>query len=149
VPARHADKKGKGASVSFANWNDSYSVKVQRLDDEHKRLFDIINQLHEGMKAGRGKDVLQSVLDQLLRYTEQHFKNEEELLQRAGYSELTAHMARHQQFVSKVKGFSKDFQSGAAAISVDVLEYLKNWLTEHIMGTDRQYSATLTAAGIR
>jgi hemerythrin len=135
--------------VSFANWNDSYSVKVQRLDDEHKRLFDIINQLHEGMKAGRGKDVLQTVLDQLLRYTEQHFKGEEGLLKGAGYPELTAHMALHQQFVNKIKGFSKVFQSGAAAISVDVLEYLKNWLTEHIMGTDRQYSTTLTAAGIR
>lgn len=134
--------------MPFANWNDSYSVKVQRLDDEHKKLFDIINQLHEGMKAGRGKDVLQSVIDQLLRYTEQHFKGEEGLLQQAGYPELTAHMALHQQFASKIKGFSKDFQSGAAAISVDMLEYLRNWLAQHIQGTDHQYSATLNAAGM-
>jgi hemerythrin len=134
--------------MPFANWNDSYSVKVQRLDDEHKKLFDIINQLHEGMKAGRGKDVLQNVIDQLLRYTEQHFKSEEGLLQQAGYPELTTHMALHQQFVSKIKGFSKDFQSGAAAISVDMLEYLRNWLAQHIQGTDHQYSATLNAAGM-
>jgi hemerythrin len=135
--------------MSFANWTDSYSVNVQRLDDEHKKLFAIINELHEGMKAGRGKDVLQSVLDQLLSYTEQHFKDEEGLLQRAAYPALIAHRALHEEFVSKVKGFRKDFQSGAAAISVDVLEYLRNWLTQHIMGTDHQYTVAMNAAGIR
>lgn len=65
--------------MSFANWDDSYGVKVRRLDDEHKQLFSIINQLHEGMKAGRGKDVMQNVLNQLLSYTEQHFADEEAL----------------------------------------------------------------------
>jgi hemerythrin len=134
--------------MSFANWTDSYSVKVQRIDDQHKKLFTIINELHEGMKAGRGKDVLQSVLDQLLRYTEQHFTDEEALLQQSGYPALNAHMATHQQFVNKVKGFSKDFQSGAAAISVNILEFLRNWLAQHIMGTDQQYSAALNAHGI-
>lgn len=133
----------------FANWNDSYSVKVQRLDDEHKKLFAIINDLHEGMKAGRGKDVLQGVLDQLLRYTEQHFRDEEILLRQANYPELNAHVVLHQQFVNRIKAFSKEFQAGAAAISVDVLEFLRSWLAQHIMGTDHEYTATLSAAGIR
>ncbi len=134
--------------MSFAVWDNSYSVKVQRLDDEHKQLFSIINQLHDGMKAGRGKDVMQSVLNQLLRYTEQHFAEEEGLMRRAGYPALNAHMAIHQQFVSKIKSFRTEFQSGASAISVGVLEYLRSWLAQHIMGTDQQYSATLEAAGI-
>ncbi len=133
----------------FADWNDSYTVRVRQMDDEHKQLFSIINQLHEAMKAGRGTDVMQTVLDQLLRYTEQHFNDEEGLMRRTAYPALNAHIAIHQQFVSKIKGFSTEFQSGASAISVGVLEYLRNWLAQHIMGTDQQYSATLNAVGIR
>lgn len=134
--------------MPFANWSDSYSVKVLGLDNEHKQLFSIINQLHESMKAGRGKDVMQDVLDQLLRYTEQHFTDEEALMQRAGYPWLFAHIALHRQFVNKIERFGNDFRSGALPISVDMLEFLRNWLAEHIMGTDRQYSETLNAAGI-
>jgi hemerythrin-like metal-binding protein len=140
---------GKRAGMPFAIWDDSYSVKVRRLDDEHQQLFSIINQLHEGMKAGRGKDVLQSVLDQLLRYTEQHFADEEALMQLGGYPWLNAHITLHQGFINKIKGFSKDFRSGAVSISVEMLEFLRNWLAEHIIGSDHQYCELLNSAGIR
>lgn len=135
--------------MSFANWNDSYSVKVRRLDDEHKQLFSIINQLHEGMKAGRGKDVMQNVLNQLLCYTEQHFTDEEALLRLTEYAWINAHTALHQQFVNKIKSLRQDFQSGATPISVEMLEFLRNWLAQHVMGTDHQYMETLNEAGIR
>jgi hemerythrin-like metal-binding protein len=135
--------------MPFAIWDDSYSVKVRRLDDEHQQLFSIINQLHEGMKAGRGKDVMQNVLNQLLCYTEQHFTDEEALMQLAEYSWINAHVAVHRQFVREIKAFSQDFQSGAAPISVEMLEFLRNWLAQHIMGTDHQYAATLNEFGIR
>jgi len=135
--------------MAFVNWNDSYSVKVLRLDDEHKQLFSIINLLHTGMKAGQGRDVMQDVLDQLLHYTEEHFRDEEVLMQVVGYPWLIAHTALHQRFVNKIRGFSKDVHSGAVPISVDMLEFLRNWLSEHILGADRQYSPVLNTAGIR
>lgn len=135
--------------MPFASWNDSYSVKVLRLDDEHKQLFSIINQLHEGMKAGQGRDVMQDVLDQLLHYTEEHFRDEEALMQVVRYPWLVAHTALHQRFVNRIRGFSKDFHSGAAPISVDMLEFLRNWLAKHILGVDHQYGTALSTAGIR
>ena len=134
--------------MSFASWNESYSVKVRHLDDEHKQLFAIIDQLHEGMRAGRGRDVLQSVLDQLLLYTQQHFTDEELLLQVARYPWINAHIGLHQQFVNKIKDFSQGFHLGAAPISVEMVEFLRNWLSEHIMRADQQYTVTLSAAGI-
>jgi len=134
--------------MSFANWTDSYSVHVHKLDSEHQQLFSVVNQLHEAMKAGRGKDALRSVLTQLVHYTEQHFRDEEALMQQAGYANLGGHITQHQQFVTKVKGFCKEYESGAAAISVEVLEFLKGWLVEHIMGADQQYSAALNRHGI-
>ena len=134
--------------MSFANWTNSYSVHVQRLDNEHQQLFAVINQLYDGMKAGKGKDVLGSVLTQLLRYTEQHFRDEEALMRHAGYTDLGDHIARHQQFVAKVNSFRKEYEAGTAAISIEVLDFLKSWLDQHIMGTDQQYSTTLNFHGI-
>ena len=66
--------------MSFAAWNDSYSVQVLQVDTEHKKLFAIISELYDGMKAGRGKDVLGNVLNQLVSYTERHFSAEEGLM---------------------------------------------------------------------
>jgi len=123
-------------------------VHVQRLDNEHQQLFAVINQLYDGMKAGKGKDVLGSVLTQLLRYTEQHFRDEEALMRHAGYTDLGDHIARHQQFVAKVNSFRKEYEAGTAAISIEVLDFLKSWLDRHIMGTDQQYSTTLNFHGI-
>jgi len=134
--------------MSFANWTDSYSVHVQRLDSEHRQLFSVVNQLYEAMKAGHGKDALRTVLNELVRYTEQHFRDEEALMRQAGYANLTGHVTQHRQFVTRVKGFCKEYESGAAAISVEVLEFLKGWLAEHIMGADQQYSSALNAHGI-
>jgi hemerythrin len=135
--------------MSLFVWNDSYSVKVRQLDLEHQKLFDIINGLYEGMKAGKGKDVLGPVINQLITYTERHFASEEAALRRANYDQLEQQIAQHRTFIARVKKFSSDFASGAAGLSVEVLDFLKDWLSQHIKGTDQQYSATLNAQGVR
>lgn len=135
--------------MSFAAWNDSYSVKVLQIDTEHKKLFAIISDLYDGMKAGRGKDVLGNVLNQLVNYTERHFSGEEELMRKAGYADLEKHISVHREFTTKIKGFANDVRSGAAGVSVELLNFLNDWLTQHIKGTDQRYSATLNGAGIR
>ena len=135
--------------MSLFVWNDSYSVKVKHLDSEHQKLFDIINELYDGMKAGKGKDVLGPVIEQLITYTERHFASEEAVLRRANYNFIEQQIAQHRAFVARVKKFSEDFASGAAGISVEVLDFLKTWLAQHIKGTDQQYSATLNAQGVR
>ncbi len=134
--------------MSFATWNDSYSVRVQRIDSEHQQLFVIVNNLYEAMKGGRGRDVLQPVLQELVAYTQQHFRNEEALLRQAGYADLAAHIVQHQKFVNRIQQLSNEYQAGATAITVELLDFLKNWLTGHIMGTDQHYSAALHASGI-
>ncbi len=134
--------------MSLLVWNESYSVKVRQLDSEHQKLFDIINQLCEGMKAGRGKDALGPVIRQLITYTERHFASEEAALRRANYDQLDEQIAQHRAFVAKVKKFSEDLESGASCLSVEVLDFLQDWLAQHIRGTDQRYSKSLNAQGI-
>src|SRR5215467_4600030 len=77
-PVRRCICRRRG--MPLFTWSPSYSVKVKRFDDDHQQLFSIINELHEGMSKGRGKEILHDVLTRLLRYTERHFTAEEAVM---------------------------------------------------------------------
>ena len=129
-------------------WNSSYSVKVKRFDADHQQLFSIINELHEGMKAGRGKDAMNGVLSKLLGYTERHFTAEEAVMKQLGYIQLPAHIEQHRKFTGKIKEVADQYKAGAAGLSVDVLDFLTKWLSQHIVGVDKQYSEFMNAKGV-
>jgi hemerythrin-like metal-binding protein len=129
-------------------WNSSYSVKVKRFDDDHQQLFNIINELHEGMKSGRGKEVLHDVLTKLLRYTERHFTAEEAVMKELGYPGLSAQIDQHRKFTNKIKEVADQFKAGTIGLSVEVLDFLTKWLAQHIVGVDKQYSDFMNAKGV-
>jgi hemerythrin len=96
-------------------WDSTYSVKVKRFDADHQQLFKILNELHDGMIAGRGQEVLQTVLNELLQYTEKHFASEEAVMKAAGYPQLQAHIDEHRNFTDKVKVASAKYKEGGWA----------------------------------
>ncbi len=134
--------------MAFFTWNNSYSVGVKQFDGEHQKLFSIMNELYDGMKAGKGKDVLDGVLQKLISYTEQHFTGEEAVMSKAGYAELPAQVTQHRQFTDKMKEFQAQYRAGAVALSVQLLDYLRDWLKSHIAGADKQYTSYLNAKGV-
>ncbi len=130
------------------NWDSSYSVKVKRFDDDHQQLFKIINELYDGMMARRGQEVLQKVLNELLQYTERHFAGEEVVMKNAGYPQLQAQIEQHRRFTDKIKEVSAKYKAGGIGMTVEVLDFLTDWLKKHIVGMDKQYSEFLNAKGI-
>jgi len=134
--------------MAYLNWDSKYSVSIKSFDQDHQRLFAIINQLHDGMKSGHGKQVLQPVLAELLAYTQHHFGREEAVMKSCAYPKLWPHMEQHRTFTAKVKNFSEQYEAGAAAVTVEVLDFLTQWLATHIKDTDRQYSEFLQAKGV-
>lgn len=134
--------------MALVTWNESYSVKVQKCDDDHKKLFALLNTLHDAMKAGHGADVIQQTVKELADYTKFHFAREEEMLKKTNYAALAPHRAQHQEFVRKVEHFQSDLKEGKAGESVAVAEFLQDWLVHHIKQTDREYSTHLNAHGI-
>ncbi len=129
-------------------WDNTYSVKVKQCDNDHKRLFALINDLHDAMMTGKGSQVIQRVIRQLAEYTKYHFSGEEALLERTKYAGLEPHRVQHREFVSKVEQFERDLKAGAVGQSVAVTTFLKDWLVKHIQQTDREYSKHLNANGI-
>ena len=130
-------------------WTEKMSVGVKVLDDDHKRLVALINDLHDGLKAGHGKDVLGKTLDGLVSYTRSHFEREEQLFAKTGYPNSHAHKKEHDSLTNQVLGVQAKYKGGAdTSLTLEVMDFLKTWLTNHIQGSDQKYSAHLNAQGV-
>jgi len=134
--------------MALVNWNESYTVKVGRCDDDHKKLFSLINSLHDAMLKGKGSVAVRQVLKELADYTQYHFSAEEAMMEKTKYPALQSHRLQHREFSSQVKQFQRDLEEGKTGQTITVAVFLNNWLTNHIKQTDQQYSAHLNANGI-
>jgi len=134
--------------MALVTWDPSYSVKVKRCDQEHQKLFDLMNALHEAMRMGKGRKLMQQIVAELSNYTNTHFGAEEALMEQCKYPALPGHRLEHQRFVKQVADFQHDLDAGTGGNSVAVLEFLKDWLVKHIKKLDQSYSAHLNAHGI-
>ncbi len=129
-------------------WNETYSVRVQQCDDQHKKLFEIINQLGDAMRVGKGHEVISKIVSQLINYTRTHFLQEEALMEKAQYPDLPAHQQLHRKLVADVEKFQRELDEGVRPNTVAVLAFLKEWLTQHIQKVDKAYSQHLNSRGI-
>jgi hemerythrin-like metal-binding protein len=125
-------------------WNDSYSVEVPEIDVQHKRLVDMTNELNDALVKGQGKEATEKILNGLVDYTVSHFNSEENLFDKYGYPEAFGHKKAHKEFIAKVSKFKEDFDNGEAMLSTEVVNFLCDWLVEHIKGEDQKYSEFLS-----
>jgi len=136
-------------SEQLMTWTEDFSVGVRLIDEQHKVLLGLINELHAGMRARRSDDVLVDVVRRLKEYTVKHFAQEEELLDRYGYPEREAHKKIHAKLVQQVLDFETALKSGQAKVTMDFMRFLKDWLEKHIKGTDKQYRSFFNSKGLR
>lgn len=122
------------------NWDEKFSVGVKTIDDQHRRLFEIIGGLDKNMKIGKGKSVIPKVLPQLIDYTKYHFSSEEERMTACEFSGYANHKQEHENFVTKVLELQNEFSSSTLGTSVKLYSFLTNWLTGHILNTDKKYT---------
>ena len=127
----------------FAVWKDEYSVGIKSLDDDHRKLLDLINKLQTAVHYQTGDTFEKEALDDVIAYTKYHFSREEQLMEEASYPDIIAHKETHKLMIAKVDGFVKDYEKQGHEVLEDVANYLKNWLIEHINGTDQEYTAVL------
>ncbi len=123
---------------SFFVWNSSYSVDCDAMDREHKRMVEIINQLYGAMRQGKGNTAIGSILDALVEYTRTHFVHEEQLMREAGYAGYEEHKREHDSLTEQVLAIQDRFRSGSV-LSLEVMSFVKEWLVNHIQGSDKRY----------
>jgi len=135
--------------LPLLEWDDSYSVNVLKIDTQHKRLISIVNELNDAMAEGRGKDILSNTLARLINYTKEHFRDEEQLMSDQGYPDFKKHQAEHIRLTEQVIQFQKEYEDGSIAITIKMMRFLRDWLSNHIKGTDKKYGPYLNERGIR
>lgn len=130
-------------------WKDSYLTGFENIDNQHKKLVEIINNLFDSISKKEKQEIIDQSLKQLVDYTFTHFKLEEELMLRYRYVDFANHRKEHLLFVDKIKGFAADFKTGNNKVMLDIINYLKDWLLNHIMLTDRKYIQTFINFGYK
>ena len=133
--------------MSIFDWNDRFSVGISDIDDEHKFLVGFINQLNDAMRVGRGSQELGSILDQLVEYTIFHFGHEEQLMKAYAYPERAYHINEHLKLTQQVADFQIKFQGGQSRLSIQLVNFLKEWLSIHILVEDKKMCAFLIKKG--
>ena len=135
--------------MPFIAWTSEMSVDVKMLDNDHKKLAILINDLHEGLMAGRDSKDLERIFDELVACTRLHFAHEEQLLAEAGYSDVSVHKQEHDQKVQEVLRLQAHFLGAKeSADYLEVLDLLKYWLLTHMESSDKEFVAYLKAMGV-
>ena len=136
--------------MPLMEWTEKLSVGVTQFDAEHQKLVGMVNELFDAVQAGKGKDRLGPILDGLITYTKTHFANEERYMLQHNYANFKEHKAEHDALAKQVLAVQAKFQAGAtAALSMEVMNFLKNWLVKHILGTDKAYTPFMNSNGIK
>src|SRR6056297_634224 len=130
-----------GSGETFIEWSDErYSTQIDRFDEQHKHLFGLLNDLHVAIEAGHSEEVVGDILEELERYTEYHFGDEEEFMQDCGYAMDCAdcfynHREMHEEFADRVSELREKHENGEH-ITVEVLQFVRDWLDSHIGASD-------------
>lgn len=130
------------------NWDASLSVDIIEIDSQHKQLVAMINDLHQAMLEGKSRDVLGKIIINLLGYAKEHFGTEEKYFERYQYPEAEPHKKEHALFVQKVNTFKEDFEQGRIGLSIEVMDFLSQWLKQHIKDVDKRFGPFLKSKGV-
>jgi len=130
-------------------WNDSYSVGVMDIDAQHKRLVELVNELHDAMSLGKGRDTVGKTLDGLIDYTRTHFAFEEKLMAVHTYPAAAQHKIEHESLTRQVVELQGKFLTGQATVTLTVMKFLKDWLSNHILSVDKKFGAYLNTQGVK
>jgi hemerythrin-like metal-binding protein len=134
-----APSDGNGGE-EMIRWSEAYSVGNRKMDEQHKKLIDLVNHLYAAMRSGRANDVVATILQELIDYTATHFADEENLMKKYNCPELGKQQAMHKELVRQVLDLQEQFSQGQP-LGTRVFHFLKGWLVNHIQNEDRKYGA--------
>ena len=125
--------------MSYLKWSDKYSLNVAEIDEQHKKLVSLVNEMYDAMQAGKGRDMIGTVIAEFVDYTDYHFKTEERLLRQNGYPDYDEHKEMHDNLSRKAHSIKEAFDRGNTPTAIEVMLLLTNWLNTHILEEDRKY----------
>jgi len=129
--------------MTVIKWREGFETGVDQFDQEHKKLVELVNAMYIAMRDKANQGEIERIISELISYTGYHFDNEEKAMSAANFPGLEEHRAIHQKLKAEAIAFTerieKDFTTGTR----DLYHFLREWLKEHIMECDKQYSGKI------
>jgi len=122
-------------------WDDYYSVGYEVIDKQHKMLVEMINELYSSFISGKAQEKAPEIVNEMIKYTDYHFKTEEKFFDKYDYPETKEHKLIHKSFVDKVVEVKEGLDSKKVTVSYDIMNFLRKWLLEHILQEDKKYQS--------
>ena len=126
--------------MPIIEWNDCFCLGIQQFDEHHQHLVGLINKIYDDFASGAPSENVGDVLGELIDYSIYHFAAEEYWMNENAYPRLAEHRVEHDSFSGSVVEMQKDFRAGRSTLTLEVLSFLKNWLTNHIFQSDTDYA---------
>jgi hemerythrin len=134
--------------MAFINFVEKLSVGNAVIDDQHKKLFSIINDLHGVMASGKARTAIYEILERLIDYTKTHFSSEQRLMVQYFYPDRKNHEAQHSELIRQVDDLKAKVQAGHITVTIETMDFLKKWLNNHILQTDKKFGEFLAGKGV-
>lgn len=125
--------------MATIEWNNSLATNIPQIDNEHKKLIVLINKVSEAMKDSKGNEIMLEVMTELLNYTQNHFRSEEQYMARIKYPKLAEHKEVHKFVTQQVLDLYNQVKEGKFVSSVKISNLLKDWISSHILKVDMHY----------
>lgn len=134
--------------MPIVKWDPSFNINIEVIDSQHQLLMDVINELYDAMMARQEKEALQKIINKLTYYAVFHFAKEEHYFEVFAFPEAEQHKKQHHDFEATISKFEDDFNQGRQTVSIELINFLSNWLINHIKGSDKRYSAFMIERGL-
>ena len=145
IPYMHRKLSAK----PYIEWKDEYSVGIDSIDQQHKKLINLINQLQTAVDYSTGEEYEREALNKLVDYTKTHFTYEEGIMKDNDYPDFEPHKAQHEKMVKHVEEVLSEYEKDQDTAMQNAAKFLKDWLINHINGTDQKYSDFLIKKGVK
>ena len=134
--------------MSYLEWSDAFSVNIEEIDNQHKKLIGMINTLHEAIVTRKTHKIQEDIIKEMVQYTQTHFLLEEQYMKKFDYLYYPNHTAEHEKFTAKAIELQKRMENGGFILPLEVLNFLRDWWKGHIQGTDKKYSKCFNEHGL-
>jgi hemerythrin-like metal-binding protein len=124
---------------SLVAWSDEFNLGMAEIDAQHKVLLDLINQVWRAIVSNAERTQTLRIVEELEKYTLTHFTAEEIFMREIDYRDFPAHKDEHEKFVARVAEEKAKIAAGQS-VSLDLVHFLKDWLINHILVSDKQYA---------
>jgi hemerythrin len=136
--------------MALIEWTAKLSVGIDSIDEQHKKLVNMINALNDAMLTNSSDELLGKIFTGLAAYTQKHFTYEENMFAEYGYTDSEEHKRQHNELIAQVVELKEKFiENPQGTMSADLMLFLKRWITNHIMRTDKEYAEFLISKGVK